>query len=102
MWPFEGHVWYLQPRSVLDADPSVRDGVDAGQVARDKHDACRFISKIGRRLHLYAAEAPARAHVQPLPDDCVLAALLSPLLRPPLDEELPAHGLPVLRSRLTR
>lgn len=41
---------------------------------------------------------------QPLPDDCVLAALLSALLLPPLDEKIPTHGpsRPVAGAPLTR
>lgn len=45
-------MWYLQPRAILETDPSVQDGLESEQVARNRTEACQFISKIGRRLHL--------------------------------------------------
>lgn len=54
MRPFEVPAWYLCPRrTILSEDPSVRDGVDKAEAARQRHTACEFIAKVAHRLNLY-------------------------------------------------
>lgn len=54
MWPFEVPAWYLCPRrTILGEDPSVRDGVERAEAARQRQTACEFIAKVAHRLNLY-------------------------------------------------
>ena len=50
---YDVEAWYLRPEGDYEHNPSVLEGMPVDEVHRARHEACRFIQRIGEHLRLY-------------------------------------------------